>query len=61
MILAVVWLLVVGGAAIGAQQPQPTPATGDVSEAPREATLLDPADLVIFSTGEVKGALAPGG
>lgn len=45
-ILAVV-LLLLGGIAQTAAQPK--------------ATLLDPPDLVIFNTGEVKGALAPGG
>jgi len=28
---------------------------------PPQASLQDPPDLVIFHTGEVKGALAPGG
>ena len=49
-LLALAVLLLGAAASVRAQQGEPP-----------QASLQDPPDLVIFHTGEVKGALAPGG
>ena len=58
--LPVVALLLVGATRLALAQPA-NPEPGQAEGSPPKASLQDAPDLVIFHTGEVKGALIPGG